>query len=95
MLYLNLLKEEKRRELEPRGPIKDKYQRIHLRLNVPSGKLSDIVKIVNFIKSKFNKVNINVEVSAQDGEISISDYEDKIKEGIEQANVNVEEEKWS
>jgi len=62
-------------------------------LNVPTGKLSDIVRIIPYLKSKFNQVKITVEISAQDGEIVISDYEDKIEEAINQANVAIEEKK--
>jgi len=62
-------------------------------LNVPSGKLSDIVRIVNYIKTKFNQVDVRVEISTKEGEIATSDYDDKIKEAINQANVAVEEEK--
>ena len=71
---------------------KNKYRSISLKLNVPTGKLADIVRIVNYIKSKFDKVNIKVEISSREGEISVSDYEDKIKEAVTQANVDVEEE---
>lgn len=72
---------------------KKKYRTIHLKLGVPTGKLSDIVRMIPYLKSKFNQVKVKVEISAQDGEIVISDYEDKIEETINQANVAIEEEK--
>lgn len=98
----NLEKEIKKKENElagvqpPAPPTPPKppvpvYQNINLKLNVPAGKLSDIVRIVNYVKNKFH-VNVKVEISAQNGEIKISDYEDKIKEAIIQAKVTVEEE---
>ena len=71
---------------------KNKYRSISLKLNVPTGKLADIVRMVNYIKSKFDQVNVKVEISSKEGEISFSDYEDKIKEAVIQANVTVEEE---
>jgi len=73
-------------------PPKEKYQNISLKLAVPSGKLSDIVRMVTYLKSRFNQVDIKIEISTQNGEIAISDYEDKIKEALSQANVHVEEE---
>lgn len=84
----------RRRKDELQGIVKpkEKYHNINLKLNVPSGKLSDIVRIVNYIKSKFNQVNIRVEISIQDGEIAIGEYEDKVKEAINQAGVSVEDE---
>jgi hypothetical protein len=70
-----------------------KYHTIHLKLGVSTGKLSDIVRMIPYLKSKFNQVKVKVEISAQDGNIVISDYEDKIEEAINQANITVEEKK--
>ncbi|HHS48586.1 MAG TPA: DUF499 domain-containing protein, partial [Desulfurella acetivorans] len=86
------LENEIRRKEELQGIVEPKYHNIKLKLNVPSGKLSDIVRIVNYIKSKFNQVNIRAEISAQDGEMAISEYEDKVKEAINQAGIGVEDE---
>jgi len=72
---------------------KGNYHTIYLKLDVPTGKLSDIVRMIPYLKSKFNQVKVKVEISAQDGEIVISDYEDKIKEAIDQANITIEEKK--
>jgi len=69
-----------------------KYHTIRLKLDVPTGKLSDIVRVIPYIKSKFNKVDVKVEISAVNGEMSVSDYEDKIKEAIKQAEVKIEDE---
>lgn len=95
--------EYKPREEEPSGKkeIKEevkieygkKYHTIHLKLGVPTGKLSDIVRVIPFLKSMFRTVDVKVEISAVNGEMSVSDYEDKIEEAIEQANVTVEEKK--
>jgi hypothetical protein len=37
-------------------------------------------------------VDVKVEISAANGEMSESDYEDKIKEAIKQAEVEIEDE---
>ncbi len=71
---------------------KEEYRNIKLKLKVLPGNLSNIVKIVNFINARFKQVNIRVEISAQDGKISISEYEDKIKEAFNQAGIEVEDE---
>jgi hypothetical protein len=83
---------KKKDELEGIAPPREGYRSIYLKLNVPSGKLSDIVRIVNYLKTKFGKVNVKVEISTQEGKIATSDYEDKIMEAISQANVGVEKE---
>jgi len=70
----------------------EKFRKLGLKLSIPSGKLSDIAKMVSYIRTKFSDVNVRVEISAQNGEISTSDYEDKVKEAIIQSNVKVEEE---
>jgi hypothetical protein len=46
--------------------------------------------VIPYIKSKFNKVDVKVEISAVNGEMLVSDYEDKIKEAIKQAEVEIE-----
>ncbi|NQE46165.1 hypothetical protein C5S31_09110 [ANME-1 cluster archaeon GoMg2] len=70
-----------------------KYRTIHLKLGVPTGKLSEIVRVIPFIKSMFKTVNVKVEISAVNGEMSVSDYEDKIMEAIKQAEVEIEGER--
>jgi len=80
-------------KLEGYKPQKDKYKSIDLKLDVPSGKLSDVVRMVNYIKSVFNQVDVKVEIFSKNGEMLKSDYEDKIKEAINQASIIVEEEK--
>lgn len=59
-------------------------------MNIPLGKLSDITRIVNYIKNKFKQVSIKIEIPDQQREISKSEYEDKIREAINQAGVIIE-----
>ena len=84
--------EKRRKEIEGGKPPIDTYQSVKLKLNVPHGKLSDVVRIVNFIKDKFSLVDIKVEITCEGGEISISDYEDKVKEAIAQSSIELERE---
>ncbi|MGC1122124.1 MAG: DUF499 domain-containing protein [Candidatus Methanofastidiosia archaeon] len=70
-------------------PLVEGYHTIRLRLKITPGKLSDIARMVTYVRSKFDKVDINIDISAQDGEIKISDYEDKITETINQANAEI------
>ncbi len=92
--------EKRRRELgptpppepPPEPPFVESYHRIRLRLKVPSGRLSDIARMVTYIKQKFDQVDVGVDISTQEGEITKPDYEDKIKEAIYQADVEIEEE---
>lgn len=85
------LKEEIREEEKPKGRFKS-HNKIYLELSTKPGKLSDIVRIINLIKDKFEDVNITVTISAQNGEITIEDYENKIKEAIYQAGITIKKE---
>jgi len=51
-----------------------------------------VVRIVNYIKSKFNKVGIKVEISAQEGKITPEEYKEKIEEAINQSQIEIEKE---
>jgi hypothetical protein len=88
-------REIRKKEDELKGKVSPKekcYNQINLKLNVPLGKLADIVKMINYIRQKFNKVDVKVEISAADGEISKSEYEDKIKETTNQTGTIIESE---
>ena len=74
-------------------PFIPKYRQLSLKLSIPSGKFSDVVKTINFIKQKFSNVEIKIEISAKNGEILKTEYEDKIKEAIYQLGIKIEEEK--
>ena len=82
------LPSEKEKEKEE----KNKFTRIYLKISPPSGKLSDIARMINYIKSKFNNVRITMEIDAQDGEIDVTDYENKIEEALKQVGVEIETE---
>lgn len=81
--------EEKEKEIVSE---KGKYSRVHLVLDVPSGKLADVVRTVAYLKTKFENVSVKIELSAVKGKITASDYEDKIKEAISQTGIRVERE---
>ena len=72
---------------------KNRYKAIYLKISPPSGKLSDIVRMISYIKSKFSSVRIKIEIDAKEGEIDITDYENKIEETLKQADIEIEEER--
>jgi hypothetical protein len=85
-------KEDELRTIAPPTTPPNIYTKLSLKLRVPSGKLSAIASLMNFLKSKFSNVNVGVEIAAQDGEISKSDYEDKVKEAFIQSDIIPEKE---
>ncbi|MGC9035990.1 MAG: hypothetical protein ACP5K7_09165, partial [Verrucomicrobiia bacterium] len=82
----------KREELTRSVKPKEIYHNINLRLNVPQGKLSAIMGIVKYVKTKFKQVDIRIEIIAKDGELTKSEYENSVKEALKQAEVQVESE---
>lgn len=82
--------EETELKLEPKKLQEiPKRQSVLLKFNVPKGKVNDIMRIVNYLQEKFNKINIRIE--AKDGEISEKDYENKIEEAFKQLGIPLEE----
>ncbi|MBC7362513.1 MAG: ATP-binding protein [Candidatus Aminicenantes bacterium] len=79
---------EKGKEVS-KGPI---IKKIQLRLEIPRGRLSDVARVVNYINTKFNNCHIEISLRAEGGEISKSEYEDKVKEALHQAAINIKEE---
>lgn len=74
------------------GSTQEEYSKINLRLNVPKGQLSNVVKIANYLSNSFDECKIKVEIVAQGGRIKITDYENKIEETLKQAGIDIEEE---
>lgn len=71
-------------------PTQKGYKRLHLELDVPPGRLSDITRTVNSILGrKFNSVKLKITIDVGNGFISESEYEDKVREALSQAGINV------
>ena len=83
---------EKIREELKVKPKAGMYKIIELGLEVPSGRMSDVARITSYLRGKFNQVSVKMELSAKDGEITTSEYEDKIMEALRQAGVRIERE---
>lgn len=63
-----------------------------LRLNlydIPKGKLSDIMRMISGLQSKFNKISLTI--NASDGGISEQDFENSILETIRQLGIKYKE----
>ena len=80
--------------LVPTGKIEDtlappKHVRdvIHVKFQVPKGKVSSVMGVMNLLQSKFD--NLEIELIADGGEISEQDYEDKIKEAFRQLGIEI------
>ena len=63
---------------------------VRLKFTVPQGKVSSLMGMMNQLQNKFSMVQL--ELTATDGEMSEQDYEDKIKETLDQLGVDAVEE---
>ncbi len=70
---------------------KSYYSRVHLKLTLTEPRLSDVVKIIHeHINKNFEQRDITIEILAQDGKITLQEYEDMVK-SLRQKGVRVEE----
>jgi len=74
------------------GSSSEKILSLRLKLNVPAGQISTIAKIANHLKNNFSKCEVEITISATEGQIEKTDYENKILEALRQARVDIKEE---
>ncbi len=65
---------------------------IRLKFTLSLGQISTLAQMVRFLNEKFSKCEIKIELTAEDGKISKSDYENKIKETLNQLGIYYTEE---
>jgi hypothetical protein len=54
---------------------------------VPKGKVSNLMGVLNFLQSRYNRIEIALNVA--DGQLSEQEYEDKIKEAFRQMGIDI------
>lgn len=70
-------------------PAKERYSRIYLKFPILIRQLSNVREIINYIKSKFENLEITIEISAKEGEIKKDEFEDKIIEALRQTGIEL------
>ncbi len=65
-------------------------RRLRLQFTVPKGKVAGLMGVMNLLQHKFDR--LDVMLSAEHGEISEQEYEDKIQEAFRQLGIEVVEE---
>lgn len=74
----------------PPAPPPGGRDRVALRFQVPKGKVSSIMGVMNLLQSKFEI--LEVQLTAERGAITEQDYQDKIEEAFRQLGIKVDEE---
>lgn len=62
---------------------------LELKFNVPRGKMAELMRVMNFLQTKFQ--SLEMEIHASDGSMSEEDYANKIKEALRQLGVDIDE----
>ncbi|MGC8779044.1 MAG: hypothetical protein ACP5Q4_10255, partial [Candidatus Caldatribacteriaceae bacterium] len=71
---------------------KDHYSEITLSLGVSPGQFSDLVRVLRYLQGRFRECTVDVFIRASQGELKATEYEDKIKESLTQAGIQVKDE---
>ncbi len=61
-----------------------------MQFTVPQGQLSSLMGMMNLLQRDFS--TLQIELTATDGEMSEQDYEDQIKEALDQLGIDAVEE---
>ena len=72
----------------PATPTAGKYQQLHLNFVVPKGKVASLMGVLNYLQSRYNKLEIMVNVG--DGQLTEQEYEDKVKEAFRQMGIEID-----
>jgi hypothetical protein len=74
--------------LSPTAPVAGKYQQLHFNFVVPKGKVSSLMGVLNFLQSRYNRVEISLNLG--DGQLSEQEFEDKVKEAFRQMGIEID-----
>jgi hypothetical protein len=74
------------------APSQHRIKGLALKLKVPHGNISTIVRIINNLKDKFENCDVEMDIRVTGGELDPNEYE-KIDEALRQANVTILDEK--
>ncbi|MHA1795037.1 MAG: ATP-binding protein, partial [Promethearchaeota archaeon] len=72
-------------EITSDSPNFQKIEQLSLQFDVPKGKISNIMGVMNFLQSKFDVLEISIKT--KDGTITKQEIEDKIEETFRQLNI--------
>ena len=71
------------------APREQVISKVGIKFEVPKGKVSNIMGTLNYLQSKFNKLEITLK--AEDGQLTEQEYEDKIEEAFTQSGIEIED----
>ncbi len=69
-------------------PVAGKYQQLHFNFIVPKGKVSSLMGVLNYLQSRYNRLELSVNVG--EGQLTEQEYEDKVKEAFRQMGIDID-----
>jgi HEPN domain-containing protein len=85
--------DKKKNELAGTGPL---IKKLRLELEMPHMKFHELMQILRVLKDNCEKLEMKLEIEAESSKgLSRSDYEDKVKEGLQQAGIEIIKEEIS
>jgi hypothetical protein len=72
----------------PPTPVAGKYQQLHFNFVVPKGKVSSLMGVLNYLQSRYNRLELSVNVG--EGQLTEQEYEDKVKEAFRQMGIDID-----
>ncbi|MFC2064157.1 ATP-binding protein [Chloroflexota bacterium] len=64
-----------------------KYQQLKLNFVVPKGKVASLMGVLNYLQSKYDRVELSLNVG--EGQLTEQEYEDKVKEAFRQMGIDI------
>jgi len=71
----------------------ENISKLYLKLGTPIGQISTIARIANYLNQKFKEFTIEITLKGENGEISRNEFETRIIEALNQANIQIKEKK--
>lgn len=60
---------------------------LNLKFRIPKGKASGIMRIINYLHTKFDTIEMNVNIES--GSITETEFQDRIEEGFRQLGIMI------
>jgi len=75
-------------KVTPAKPEAGKYQQLTLNFIVPKGKVSNLMGVLNYLQSKYGRLEIALHLDQ--GSLTEQEYEDKVKEAFRQMGIDID-----
>ena len=75
-------------DIFPPTRTEDGLTQLSLNFVIPKGKVASLMGVLNFLQSRYNRVEISLNLA--EGQLTEQEYEDKIKEAFRQMGIDID-----